>query len=676
MLTKKEIKRASLLAILVISFTLTSQFDFIKQVKAQENIVVDDADEIVEFDLINSTSLDSLLEIMDPSIIVEYVDTLMENDLLNSSSLDSLLEIMDPSIIVEYVDTLMENDLLNSSSLDSLLEIMDPSIIVEYLDALIENNLLNSSELDNLIKPYNFDDDPRFLKVFLINKWFDVGDIDINIRLKMLLPKENDGTLFKEAVESWGVELYDYQDIPFCYLLEIGNLTEFFDFLQSKIPNIITNEIMDYIYNFYCYDGYARIVFTSMSNIELTLNDLADLANLFKSLDEITVIDTPIYDKYKDILIKFFSRDQGTNQYKTQLALKDGFKIFDVIYFIAEKVIESYNVEMSLIIIDKGSISSKTFFDMRKGFDKIKFCVDSFKLIYKLCMAALQGGANPLTDLQFASKAFTYYMDYVVHYNLGNNQYLDFLYQIAEFFDPPTARIDLQIRDLDTNQILLGFNPINNETINYFNQGFLVGNLFSKFLFLNLSLFPVNLTIINTHLNSSEPLIFLNQTLSFGITNSTSTESIFTYLSSNSLFYTILNYSETRGLLYNLLKLKIHEVDENSIKVNITDNNGSYVEDVSFKILYREEEINATILNQEEGIYEIIPSLDFKHKEILILVEKEGYLSSSKSVILTNWAIEGGSNPLNIPSYDLFILIVMYLGVSCIFLKNKKFDIN
>ncbi len=138
------------ISILVLFILLIFQIGIIKPVKGQE-ILVEDADTLIEHDLVNSTSLDEAIQTVDPRIIAEYIDTLIQYHLLNSTLLNDLLEGVDPRIIVEYADSIVQEDLINSTILNNLLSSVEPRIIVEYIDALIQYGLLNSTILDNLV---------------------------------------------------------------------------------------------------------------------------------------------------------------------------------------------------------------------------------------------------------------------------------------------------------------------------------------------------------------------------------------------------------------------------------------------------------------------------------------------------------------------------------------------
>jgi len=138
------------ISLLVLLILLIFQIGIIKPVKGQE-IMVENADAVIEQDLVNSTGLDEAIGTVDPRIIAEYIDALIQNNLLNSTLLNDLLEGVDPRIIVEYADSIVQEDLVNSTILNDLLTSVESRIIVEYIDTLIHYGLLNSTILDDLL---------------------------------------------------------------------------------------------------------------------------------------------------------------------------------------------------------------------------------------------------------------------------------------------------------------------------------------------------------------------------------------------------------------------------------------------------------------------------------------------------------------------------------------------
>lgn len=136
---KRNIIISNLKIFTIIIIIIFIQIVFVKEIKAQNGIIIDDADFISEESLTNSTDLDNVAQEVDPKITVEYADAVITNELFNSTNLDNVAQDLDPKITVEYADGIMRFNPDGSQDLSDLAQNVDPRIIVEYADGIIEN---------------------------------------------------------------------------------------------------------------------------------------------------------------------------------------------------------------------------------------------------------------------------------------------------------------------------------------------------------------------------------------------------------------------------------------------------------------------------------------------------------------------------------------------------------
>ena len=518
--------------------------------------------------------------------------------------------------------------------------------------------------------------DTPFLVTTFIDKVYEFGELELNVRFHKLEAK-GDETAFKNALEGWGINFYDFDKIHACWLLELGDFFQVFDWFEAKIPNIFTPELRANLENYISDDGYIRLSFTSMSNFEdigseMQKDILGFLLDAFTK--ENIGISAELFEKFDVIFRFFFDIGIGANQHIIRLELKPEFDVADLLINVILDIASEYNLAVNLLNIQDNSISSTTIFEFKSLVKAADFIYNTIKLAFKGAIVWIQGGANILSDLRLANKIFTYILDYLLHYEAGKNQWLDVIYAIASSWDPPVARLDLQIRDAETNQLLLGYDPTTDNTSYYCEDGFFAGDLESQFALFDTSLFPVNVSIVNTHLIPSHPSIFLNYSLFFGMTNTTSYSNIFNIVESNQQISTTMDYTVSEGLIYHQLSVELMDQGDLWVEINITDNYGDLVLNPQLKAFYYESPINATITELSEGRYRLVLSSTYSEKEIVVVAEKSRYLSNSVLFIL------GKLNPLEEPKkqepsisgYIVPILILMVFGTIVVFMKKRK----
>jgi hypothetical protein len=544
----------------------------------------------------------------------------------------------------------------------------------------LEHNGLDSGSYEIFFqfpfREYTPAQDTSFLVNTYLDKIYEFGELELNVRYHKL-EAQGDKIAFKNTLEEWGVNFYDYNKIHVCWLLELGDFYQVFDWFETKIPSIFTPELRDNLENYICDDGYMRLIFTSMSNfddigIEMQIELFKFLLDAF--IKENIQVSIEMFRRFENILRFFFDIGVGSNQYIIRLKLKPEFDIADLFINIILDIASNYNIAVNLLKIQGNSITSIVICEFKSLVQAANLLYDTIKLVWKGFLVWIQGGSNILSDLKFANKAFTYILDYFFHYEAGRNQWLDLIYFAASIWDPPAAKLDIQIRNAETNQLLLGYDPSNDNTTYYCENGFFTGDLESQFALFDISSFPLNLSIINTHLNPSYPSTYLNYSLFFGITNSNSYSYIFNYVESDEQISTVIDYTPSGSLTYNQLNVKLINQGDDWVEIEVTDRNGELVSNSQLKTFYQDNPISTTINELTQGRYKITLSSDYKGREIVIVAEKPGSLSNSVFFIL------GELKPLEepeieippIPGYILPILILIVAGIVIIFAKKQK----
>ena len=527
------------------------------------------------------------------------------------------------------------------------------------------------------LKVYDPTQNPTF-SVFTFEDTRSVfGTIDLDIKLHIISPN-NDMEAFKLALQSWGVNLYDFENVELCVLVEVGDFYELFDYLESMVPSVFTTEIRNYLESKISDDGYLRLLLTTMSDIVgYSWDQLKELVGYFVNeyiFNEKIEISRALFEPLENVFKLFYNIADSSSGSKIKLILKPEWGGVELLIGFLSSMTQNYNIQLHLMFVDDDIITTSNILDLRPLVEDIKKITSTLKLIYKFAIALAQGFANPVSNAKLLIKSVTYFFDYFLNYEASKEGILvNLIYFILSAVDPPTARLDIQIRDADTNELLLGYDTDTNTTIYTNENGFFSGDLESQIIFIKPTVFPVNVCVINTHLDSQKPFVYLNQSLIFGVSNHSSYQKMFSYVKSTDQLFTLMNYSPESGLIYNKITVEILEQAETWVKVKILDGNNQVIQNPQIKIFYQDLILNRTISNLGGGIYEITLDSIYSDKHIYIVVEKQGYLSNSSNVILGTWKAEEEviAPPVEIPGYNLFIILVICLGIA-VLLKRKQ----
>ena len=541
-----------------------------------------------------------------------------------------------------------------------------------------DNNSQTTRNHASLFVVYNITKDSRFSVLSYFDEFVEFGEVELNIRLSKLTSNGDDDA-FREALEEWGINLYDFPRIMTCVLLEVGDFNKVFDYLEQNTPNLFTPSVRSFLEHYLSDDGYIRFTFTLMSNIEDLSFDLVKqlVEHIIDNWKPKELIKIPyaLFKTFEPIFRTFFKTVKGSNQYYFRCYLKPEIKKGEFILKFLLNIAKNFNVELHRLNIQKNSITAITIIDLKPLIDIAEKIYDIFKLLFKTMVVLIQGGTNILSDIKLGAKAVSFIIKHLLHHEFQNFGHpLDYIYIAADFIDPPIARLDLQITDAETHEILLGYDPSTNTTSYVSTNGFYRGDLESQFALIHISQLPINVSVINTHLESIHPLIYLNQSLNFGMLNSTDGYSVFSYVQSNNSFFSIINYTGEHGLIFNQLKVSIMEQGYSWVKINISDSNNNAVQNTDVEVFLRDTKLNSTIVELSEGVYNISVAFEYTNEDLLIIVEKLGYFSNSVDILLGSLEpLEEEATPL-IPGFSMLILFVSFLGISTllIILRYRK----
>jgi len=522
---------------------------------------------------------------------------------------------------------------------------------------------------------YNITQDSRLLVIPKSDKTQAFGDVDLTIRLYQILPN-GDLEAYRDALEDWGLKFYEFTKIHACWLLEIGEVDKLLDLIQSTVPDILTPARRQWFNEYLSDDGSFRIVLTSMSDFsELKSSTFTELFEILVKIflhQPMLKINYDTFQKFKDTFKIFFKTCVGSNQYITRLKLRPDFLKVGAISLFKSFIMELsnyYNFELTRLKISNNVLSSSvitSFKILTENFDAI---YDSIKLATKIANVIVSGGTNPLAFIKLGTKAVTFYLDYQMHYEAGEyGWFVDKLYAACSFIDPPVAKLDLQIRNATTGEILLGYDPITNTTRYFCDFGFFTGDLESQFALIDPAFGPLNISIINSHLDPNQSYVYLNQSVFFGLTNRTEVYHTFSYIRSNQSISTIVNYSAEDGLTFNQIQIEMLDVGNTWTTVKVMDINNNTLDGATLEAYLSDVQIPYTFLQLSEGVYNLTFDSSVSGREILLVANKKGSFSYAITIPFGVWIPIEEPTPA-IPFHLIPVFCFMFLSITILIMK-------
>jgi len=237
---------------------------------------------------------------------------------------------------------------------------------------------------------------------------------------------------------------------------------------------------------------------------------------------------------------------------------------------------------------------------------------------------------------------------------------VDMLYIMANFVDPPAARLDLQVRNASSASLLLGYDPGTTSMTYFCNVGFFFGDSYSQCAFMNKSSLPLNLTVKNTPTNLSVPPVYLNQSTTIGLTNSTDMITMFGYVKSGNQVSSILSCNSGQELACNRIQVESLSCSDQSVVLKIHDEVNQVVKDPVITVIDNGTPLVCSIADIGNGTYKISLDPRYKGYEVSINVEKSGYLMGSLVLILDTYSsVENQDFAIGL----IWIIIIIASGI-------------
>ena len=525
---------------------------------------------------------------------------------------------------------------------------------------------------------YNITQDSRLLVIPKSDKTQAFGDVDLTIRLYQILPN-GDLEAYREALEDWGLKFYEFTKIHACWLLEIGEVDKLLDLIQSNVPDILTPSRRQLFNEYLSDDGSFRIVLTSMSDFsELKSSTFTELFEILVKIflhQPMLKVNYDTFQKFKETFKIFFKTCVGSNQYITRLKLRPDFLKVGAISLFKSFIMELsnyYNFELTRLKISNNVLSSSVITSFKIITENCDAIYDSIKLATKIANVIVSGGTNPLAFIKLGTKAITFYLDYQMHYEAGEyGWFIDKLYAVCSFIDPPVAKLDLQIRNATTGEILLGYDPITNTTRYFCDFGFFTGDLESQFALIDPAFGPLNISIINSHLDPNQSYVYLNQSVFFGLTNRTEVFHTFSYIQSNQSISTIVNYNAGDGLTFNQVQIEMLNVGSTWTTVKVMDINNNTLDGATLEAFLSDVKILYTFQQLSAGVYNLTFDSSVSGREILLVANKKGSFSYAITIPLGVWTPLEEPTP-SIPFHLIPIFCFMFLSIIILIMKFLK----
>jgi outer membrane protein assembly factor BamB len=523
---------------------------------------------------------------------------------------------------------------------------------------------------------YNITQDPRLLVKLYSNKTKAFGDVELTIRLYDILPNGDLGA-YRDALEDWGLEFYDFTKIHSCWLLEIGRIDKILDLIQSTVSDLLTPTLRQWFNGYLSDDGCFRIVLTSMSDFsELKSSTTTELLEILVKIflhQQMLEVDYDTFQKFKKTFEIFFEICVGSDKLITKLKLKPDFlkeSAHSLFKSFIMELANYYNFEVTRLMIYNNVISSSVVTSYKKLTEFYDYLYDTIKLGIKIGKFMMTGGLDILLLIKIGTKTVNFVLDYMMHYEAGKYGWLvDQFYAFCDFIDPPVAKLDLQIRNATTGEILLGYDPIANTTRYFCDYGFFTGDLESQFAFIDPSFGPLNISIINSHLDPSQSYVYLNQSVFFGLTNRTEFYHTFSYIRSNQSISTIVNYSTEDGLTFNQIQIEMLDVGNTWTTVKVMDINNNTLDDAILEAFLSDVQIPYTLQQLSVGVYNLTFDSSVSGREILLVANKKGSFSSAITIPFGVWT------PLEelTPSIPFHLIPIIYFALLSIIILIMKF---
>ncbi len=282
-----------------------------------------------------------------------------------------------------------------------------------------------------------------------------------------------DNSYLHTGLSKWGVKPYDVQHFMLPVVIDLGNFMGALTWLRDHAPWLITAQIVNKAGEYLCSDGHLRFLFVVHSDFTWI-----DVAKLFEELTKALFAQgTEALNKWLD----FFA------------------ELLDLVGFEFYLLKGAYSVGANLVYDFYEFVSLMK--DMMAFKDVSLIALD---LIVELIKASMTGGASFLGVAgKLLLKTLKLAIDYIAYDWLKIRHWtLDWIKMILKLVDPPGERVVLQLHNLTTQELLLGYNSTSGTDISVFPHGIYSSENDSAIMILSRSTADYNFTV-NAYAHSS-----------------------------------------------------------------------------------------------------------------------------------------------------------------------------
>ena len=527
-------------------------------------------------------------------------------------------------------------------------------------------------------------DKPPSLESFLSKtKIFSAFGHSITLNLSLF----SNTTHNNEVLSDWNVESDEGYDLKFGIMLEVYNLRNELESLS--VPQFI----LDFYDLIISDDDAIRFLITANvisgydKNLDEFILDVKDIVEpllpiIFNPKNKISVPVSARWFFDNPIVEQWFHITKGTNQYDLKLK---GSEVDNPIMAVLNVLDIFFRIDFQLLTYQGGEvipakIGSHDLISARS------FAIDIIKLNTKAVRIAGTAGADLLAWGPALGTSYCLFHEFIFDPPMILKTILDsvfpglhdtiydifdemedisnWIYVGASFLDPPAARLDLALFDNESN-LLLGYDPNSNSTIQSSEQGFVVGDQNAQFMLIyNNSNEVYDLKVINSDLDGVDNS-HLNYSIILKQIGSNKTFHSEGYLREGESTSTLLQMpTATQPFSVNTLEITLLSSKYPIIQIWISDQNNNSVDIDSIEMYLNGEEISFEFTYEGNGIYmlsDFVSSYN-ENETFQIIVKKDKYFMNLLSINFSPITGEAIEDAEKFPLTITIIVIISIVG--------------